>query len=120
MDEEKKNIILAALKRAIDTHPQAWRDYRILGSVVLDCTEFVSERSAALKLSKGFTPSCREIEDVLRKEKHPDLLKDFHLMTDILDDIRELYIAAPNQIRDVILITSEFLLAIEEIEESTE
>lgn len=116
MEEKDKKVILTALKSVFDAHPQAWKNCHTLGSVVLDCTEFVSEKSCALRLSKGFTSSCREIEEVLRKEKQPNLLADFRIMVDILDQIRELAITAPRHIDDIILITSEFLLAMEEAE----
>jgi len=118
MEEKQKAALLATLKRALDTHPQAWDNYRTLGSVVLDCAEFIEEKTSALRLSKGFVSSCRQIEEILRKEKQPELLADFSQMADVLDQARQLWIGAPKEISDVILITSEFLLIMEEAENS--
>jgi len=116
MNENNKIAILDTLKDVFDSYPRAWKDYHTLGSVVLDCTELVYETACGLRFSRGFTRSCRTIEEILRKEKQADLIQDFHAMVDFIDHVRGVAIATANHIDDVIDITSRFLQAMEEIE----
>ena len=111
--------MLATLKRAFDTHPQAYKDYKKLGEAALDCTEFIQEKTLILQ-SQALAKSRLNIEVILLEENLPSLLEDFRTMTGILDQIQQLHAASSTEICNVILITSEFLLAMEEIEDSKE
>jgi len=118
MEEKQKTALLATLKRALDTHPQAWDNYKKLGETVLDCTEFFQEKASFLKLSEGFAKRRLDIELIFREENWPGLLEDFQKMTGILDDVIRMQEEASRNINDVVLITSEFLLIMEEAENS--
>jgi hypothetical protein len=113
MEEKVKTVMLANLKRAIDTHPQAYKDYKKLGEVVLDCAEFIQERALASQ-SQALAKSRLSIEVMLLEENLPSLLDDFRTMTGVIDQIQQLQTESSKEISDVILITSEFLLAMEE------
>jgi NifB/MoaA-like Fe-S oxidoreductase len=115
MDEKKKTAMLGTLKRAFDTHPQAYKDYKKLGEAVLDCAEFIQEKALASQ-SKALAKSRLSIEVMLLEENLPSLLEDFRTVTGIIDQIQQLQSESTKEISDVILITSEFLLAMEEVE----
>ena len=119
MEEEKKTVMLANVKRALDTHPQAYNEYKKLGEAVLDCAEFIQEKALASK-SQTLAKSRLSIEVMLLEENLPSLLEDFRTMTGIIDQIQQLQTESSKELSDVILITSEFLLAMEEIEDSEE
>jgi hypothetical protein len=119
MDEEKNTVMLATLKRAFDTHPQAWRDYKKLGETILDCAEFIQEKTMSTQ-SQALAKSRLSIEVMLLEENLPSLLEDFRTMTGVIDQIQQLQTESSKEINDVILITSEFLLAMEEVEDSEE
>ena len=119
MDEEKKNVMLAIMKRACDTHPQVWSDYKKLGEAILDCAEFIQEKTMVSQ-SQALAKSRLNIEVMLLEENLPSLLEDFRTMTGILDQIQQLQTESSKEINNVILITSEFLLAMEEVEDSEE
>jgi len=116
MEAKAKSVMLASLKRALDTHPQVWDNYKKLGETVLNCTEFFQDKAILLKQSEGFAKSRLDIEVIFREENWPGLLDDFQKMTSIIDDVIHLQEEASRSINDVILITSEFLLAMEEAE----
>ena len=116
MEGKAKSVMLASLKRALDNHPQVWDNYMKLGETVLDCAEFFQEKASFLKLSEGFAKSRLDIEVIFREENWPGLLEDFQKMTGILDEVIRLQEEASRSISDVILITSELLLAMEETE----
>lgn len=116
MEGKAKSVMLASLKRALDTHPQVWDNYKKLGETVLNCTEFFQDKAILLKQSEGFAKSRLDIEVIFREENWPGLLEDFQKMTSIIDDVIHLQEEASRSINDVILITSEFLLAMEEAE----
>ena len=107
--------MLGTLKRAFDTHPQAYKDYKKLGEAVLDCAEFIQEKALASQ-SKALAKSRLSIEVMLLEENLPSLLEDFRTVTGIIDQIQQLQSESTKEISDVILITSEFLLAMEEVE----
>lgn len=109
--------MLAALKRAFDIHPQAYKDYKKLGEAVLDCSEFIEEKTLVLR-SQSLAKSRLNIEVILLEENLPSLLNDFRRMTGILDQIQQLQTESSKEISNVILIVSEFLLAMEEIEDT--
>ena len=115
MDAKAKSVIRASLKRAFDTHPQAYSDYKKLGETVLDCTEFFHEKTLVLQ-SQALAKSRLNIEIILLEENLPSLLEDFRTMTRTLDQIQQLQKESSSEISNVILITSEFLLAMEEVE----
>lgn len=108
--------MLATMKRTLDNHPQVWDNYMKLGETVLDCAEFFQEKASFLKQSEGFAKSRLDIEVIFREENWPGLLEDFQKMTSIIDDVIHLQAEASRSINDVILLTSEFLLAMEEAE----
>jgi len=115
MEGKAKSVMLASLKRALDTHPQVWDNYKKLGETVLDCTEFFHEKTLVLQ-SQALAKSRLNIEIILLEENLPSLLEDFRTMTGILDQIQQLQTESSKEINNVILITSEFLLAMEEAE----
>ncbi|MDY0081401.1 MAG: hypothetical protein RBR95_12530 [Ignavibacteriaceae bacterium] len=116
MDAKAKSVILASLKRAFNTHPQAYSDYKKLGETVLNCTDFFYEKTLVLQ-SQALAKSRLNIEIILLEENLPSLLEDFRTMTRTLDQIQQLQTESSTEISNVILITSEFLLAMEEIED---
>ena len=115
MEGKAKSVMLASLKRALDTHPQVWDNYKKLGETVLDCTEFFHEKTLVLQ-SQALAKSRLNIEIILLEENLPSLLEDFRTMTQTLDQIQQLQTESSTEISNVILITSEFLLAMEEVE----
>mgnify|MGYP006987210472 CR=1 FL=1 len=115
MEGKAKSVMLASLKRALDTHPQVWDNYKKLGETVLNCTEFFHEKTLVLQ-SQALAKSRLNIEIILLEENLPSLLEDFRTMTGILDQIQQLQTESSKEINNVILITSEFLLAMEEAE----
>ena len=115
MEGKAKSVMLASLKRALDTHPQVWDNYKKLGETVLDCTEFFHEKTLVLQ-SQALAKSRLNIEIILLEENLPSLLEDFRTMTQTLDQIQQLQTESSTEISNVILITSEFLLAMEEAE----
>lgn len=117
MEEKKKEAVLAILKRVLDTYPEAWDSYRKLGETILDYAELVENETSRMKYAKWFRDSIRSIEDILRKENRSDLVEELRKMTDTLCNVGQLYEEGSKSINTVILITSEFLLAMEEIED---
>ena len=117
MVEKQKKVMMATMKRALDTHPQAWRDYKKLGETILDCAEFIQEKTMSSQ-SQALAKSRLSIEVMLLEENLPSLLEDFRTMTGVIDQIQQLQTDSSKEISDVILITSEFLLAMEEAENS--
>ena len=115
MEEKDKKVILTTLKSVFDAHPQAYSDYKKLGKTVLDCTEFFHEKTLVLQ-SQALAKSRLNIEIILLEENLPSLLEDFRTMTRTLDQIQQLQTESSTEISNVILITSEFLLAMEEAE----
>jgi len=115
MEGKAKSVMLASLKRALDTHPQVWDNFKKLGETVLNCTEFFQEKTMVSQ-SQALAKSRLSIEVMLLEENLPSLLEDFQKMTSIIDDVIHLQEEASRSINDVILITSEFLLAMEEAE----
>lgn len=115
MEGKAKSVMLASLKRALDTHPQVWDNFKKLGETVLDCTEFFQEKTMVSQ-SQALAKSRLSIEVMLLEENLPSLLEDFRTMTGILDQIQQLQTESSKEINNVILITSEFLLAMEEAE----
>lgn len=115
MEAKAKSVMLASLKRALDTHPQVWDNFKKLGETVLDCTEFFQEKTMVSQ-SQALAKSRLSIEVMLLEENLPSLLEDFRTMTRTLDQIQQLQTESSTEISNVILITSEFLLAMEEAE----
>lgn len=115
MEGKAKSVMLSSLKRAFNKHPQAYSDYKKLGKTVLDCTEFFHEKAVVLQ-SQALAKSRLNIEIILLEENLPSLLEDFRTMTRTLDQIQQLQTESSTEISNVVLITTEFLLVMEEAE----
>lgn len=115
MEEKQKDIMLAILKKALDETQNTWDQIREVAETVLDCTEFISENKS-MKFSKGLLGSSREIEYILR-DKNPDLLGDFQVMTSVIEGIQEIWTDHSRTIDTAILVSSVFLLELQVREE---
>jgi len=115
MEETQKTELLATLKKVLNETPNAWEQIREVAGTILDCTEFVLENKSVV-FSRGLLGSSREIENILR-EKNPDLLSDFREMASIVEEIKEIWATRSRGIDTAILVSSGFLLELQDREE---